>query len=343
MNRSAVVAVVESSQIGEARRLAAQLARSAQLGETQAGRLALVVTELANNLVRHATGGQMVLRLRQEKGRSGVEVLALDTGPGISNVPQALGDGYSTGGTAGEGLGAVSRLSEDFDLYSVPGQGTALLTRVWASPPVPGASSPPEFLIGAVCLPIPGESQCGDAWATETQPQRTLLTIVDGLGHGPLAAAAATEAIRIFHLHARRSPAEIVEAAHTALRPTCGAVMGVAEIRTDLGELRWAGVGNISGEIRLGEASSHLVSLNGTLGHQVRKVREFVLPWSDACLLLLHSDGMATLRQRDRYVGLWQRDPALIAGVLYRDCRRGKDDFTVLTSRQVAIAPPPGP
>jgi anti-sigma regulatory factor (Ser/Thr protein kinase) len=341
MNRSAVVAVVESSQIGEARRLAARLAAEAALETTQAGKLALVVTELATNLVRHAIGGQIVLRVRQEQGRRGVEVLALDTGPGIGNVDRALGDGYSTGGTAGAGLGAVSRLSEDFDIYSLSGLGTALLARVWASPtpgpsrsPATPAPSAPEFLIGAVCLPIASETQCGDAWAAVRQNQRILLAVVDGLGHGPLAAVAAAEAIRIFQHYPERSPGQILEVAHAALRSTCGAVMGVAEIRLDQGALCWAGVGNISGEIRLGEASSHLVSHNGTLGHQLRKVQEFIYPWHVGSLLLLHSDGMATVRQPERYPGLWGRDPSLVAGVLYRDFRRGKDDFTVVALRQ---------
>jgi len=338
MNRCVVVAVVESSQVGEARRLAATFAEDAGLGGTQAGRLALIVTELSNNLVRHATGGQIVLQVRHENGRGGVEVLALDTGPGIHDISRALGDGYSTGGTAGEGLGAVSRMSEDFDVYSVPGQGTALLARVWDTT-VSAAKAPPgEFLIGAVCLPIAQETECGDAWAAERQPRRMLLALVDGLGHGPLAAAAAREAIRIFRGNPARTPGQMVEAAHAALRPTVGAVMGVAEIRTDLGELRWAGVGNISGEIRTGETSAHLVSHNGTVGHQVRKVQEFVYPWQANSLLLLHSDGMATVRQWDRYTGLWGRDPSLVAGVMYRDYRRGKDDFTVVTSRQV-VAP----
>jgi anti-sigma regulatory factor (Ser/Thr protein kinase) len=350
MNRSAVVAVVENSQIGEARRLAASLAAELALGATQAGKLALVVTELATNLVRHATGGQIVLRVCREQGRGGVEVLALDTGPGIGNVARALGDGYSTGGTAGAGLGAISRLSEDFDIYSVPGLGTALLARVWESstpvssrPPATPAPDVPEFLIGGVCLPIASETQCGDAWAALRQSQRLLLAVVDGLGHGPLAAVAAAEAIRIFQHSPERSPGQILEVAHAALRSTCGAVMGVAEIRPDQGELRWAGVGNISGEIRMGDASSHLVSHNGTLGHQLRKVQEFVYPWKEGSLLLLHSDGMATIRQPDRYAGLWGRDPSLVAGVLYRDYRRSKDDFTVVAARQAASTLRAGP
>jgi hypothetical protein len=272
-----------------------------------------------------------------------VEVLALDTGPGISDIPRALGDGYSTAGTAGEGLGAVRRLSDDFDLYSVPGQGTALLARIWANSASAASHPAPELLIGAVCLPIAGESRCGDAWAADQKPRRTMLALVDGLGHGPLAATAAEEAIRVVLAHPDRSPVEILEAAHAALRPTCGAVMGVAEIRTDLGELRWAGVGNISGEIHTGESSVHLVSRNGTLGYQVRKIQEFVYPWQPRSHLLLHSDGMATLRERDRYPGLWCRDPALVAGVLYRDYRRVRDDFTLVASRRAGAPPPVGP
>ena len=333
MTRSIAVPVVESSQVGEARRRAAALASLAALNEIQSGKLALVVTELANNLIRHATGGQIVLRVLAEGDRRGVEVLALDTGPGIRNVSQALGDGYSTGGTAGEGLGAVVRASEGFDLYTVPGQGTALLARVWAESPTVTAPAAAEFQVGAVCVPVAGETECGDGWAAELNGPRTMLAVVDGLGHGPRAAAAADAALRVFQDSHRQSPGQIVEAAHAALRATCGAVMGVAEIRSDLGQLRWAGIGNISGEVRADNHSSHLVSHNGTLGHQVRKVQEFVYPWSEDRLLLLHSDGLATLRQMERYVGLWRRDPSLVAGVLYRDCRRGKDDTTVLASR----------
>ena len=334
MTRSVAVPVVERSQVGEARRRAAALAAISELDETQSGKLALVVTELANNLVRHATGGQIVLRVLQEGERRGVEVLALDTGPGIRNVAQALGDGYSTGGTAGEGLGVVVRASEEFDLYTTPEQGTALLVRVWAEPPTPTAASALAMQIGAVCVPVAGETECGDGWAAERHGHRTMLAVVDGLGHGPRAAAAADVALGILHGAYHRSPAEVLQAAHAALRPTCGAVMAVAEIRTDLGQLRWAGVGNISGEIRTGDASSHLVSHNGTLGHQVRKVQEFVHPWREECLLLLHSDGLATLRNVERYGGLWRRDPALVAGVLYRDGQRGRDDTTVLAIRQ---------
>jgi len=347
MTRSVVVAVLESSHIGAARRAAAAVAARAALDETQAGKVALIVTELAANLVRHAGGGQIVLRARQEERRRGVEVLALDTGPGLVNAPPPLADCYSTG-SAGQGLGAVIRQSDEFDLYSLPGQGAALLARVWAAfpemgAPVPTAPSPSQILTGAVCLPVTSEVECGDAWAEQRQGARTLLAVVDGLGHGPGAAAAAEQAVRIFHGSHRQSPGEILEAAHAGLRSTCGAVMGVAEIRTDLGQLCWAGIGNISGEICCGETSSHLVSHNGALGRQVRQVREFVYPWAADCLLVLHSDGLVDLRRGDRSPELWRRDPSLVAGVLYRDFRREPDDVTVLAARQGGVPSYKGP
>ena len=61
-----------------------------------------------------------------------VEMLALDRGPGMADVPRCLGDGYSTGGSLGQGLGAVRRLSTDFDIYSMPERGTAVYCQVAA-------------------------------------------------------------------------------------------------------------------------------------------------------------------------------------------------------------------
>ena len=65
----------------------------------------------------------------------GVEILALDKGPGIRDLERSLRDGYSTAGGAGTGLGAISRLSSEFDVYSPPGKGTALLARIWPGEP----------------------------------------------------------------------------------------------------------------------------------------------------------------------------------------------------------------
>ena len=105
------VAVTDPSQVAEARRAGAVLARAVGFDEERAGRLALVVTESGTNLLRHAGGGHILLRAVDDHGAAAVDVLALDRGPGMTNVARCLEDGYSTAGGAGTGLGAMRRLS----------------------------------------------------------------------------------------------------------------------------------------------------------------------------------------------------------------------------------------
>ena len=82
-----------------------------------------------------------------------------------------------------------------------------------------------------------------------------------------------------------------------------------------------------------------MVSHNGTVGYIMRKVQSIDYPWTDDSLLLMHSDGLATHWNLGRYPGLCQREPSLIAGVLYRDHKRGRDDVTVVVARQVREIP----
>ena len=202
-----VVPVEEASQVGDARRAALLVADRAGLDETARGRVALVATELATNLARHAQGGMLLLR--QLEGESiGVELLSVDRGPGME-LTRSLADGFSTGGTAGTGLGAVRRISDVFDAYSRPGGGTVLLARV-AGPGGAGSPSGASLSVGVVCAPAPGEDRSGDSWAVGRHPGRFRLLLVDGLGHGPVAADAAAEAVRLFHAYPESSPEAMV-------------------------------------------------------------------------------------------------------------------------------------
>lgn len=328
--------ILEFSQAGEARRIAMVLAERLGFNETERGKVGIVVTEMANNLVRHAKDGQLLVQARTRNDIGGIEILALDKGPGIVNISECLRDGFSTAGTPGNGLGAISRLSALFDIYSVPNTGTALLTHLWASPNH-ALQLNSNLELGVVCLPMPGEEVSGDAWASDQQSGRSLLLVADGLGHGPLAAQASLEAVRIFREYVRLSPKEIIEAAHAALRSTRGAALAIAEVDFERQTVRFAGVGNISGTIISPEKSYSMVSHNGTVGHEVRKIQEFVYQWPKGGLLVMYSDGLGTQWRLERYAGLAARHPSLIAGVLYRDFNRGRDDVTVLVAREDAL------
>ena len=331
MRESTAIAVTEQSQTGEARRASLALANRLGFQETARGRVGILVTEVANNLVQHGGGGSILLRAIAQSATIGIEILALDQGPGMVDVETCLQDGYSTAGTSGHGLGAVRRLSSFLDIYSQPGKGTALLAQIWSAPNPP----PPEgrLDIGVVCLPKPGEEVTGDGWICHMDSSRQLFLVADGLGHGPAAASASAAAIRAFQEHTHQSPQQIIEAVHTALRSTRGAALAIAEIEFEQPTVRFAGVGNIAASIFTAVEHHNLVSYNGTVGYEVRKIQEFTYPWYPNGLFIMHSDGLGTQWKLDRYPGLLQKHPSLIAGVLYRDFHRGRDDVTVLVAK----------
>lgn len=326
------VPVVESSQPAAARRAAVALAQSTGMGEPEAGRLALVVTELATNLVKHAKDGQLLMRRLQDEGMEGVEVLSLDKGPGMSNVGRSMSDGYSTAGSPGMGLGALRRTAGAFDLYSQPAMGTAIVARVFANG---SERSPHARSVGVVRQAKAGEPVCGDNWIARWLADGWVCAVADGLGHGVIASDAASAIISAVRgAPPRFSPTEIVEAAHRAAKPTRGAAFGVAVLDEAAGVVRYAGIGNIAAVVLNGAERRHLVSQNGIVGHEYRKLSEFAQPWQEQSVLVLHSDGIGTHWDLARYPGLLARDPSLIAGVLYRDFARGRDDATVVVLKE---------
>jgi anti-sigma regulatory factor (Ser/Thr protein kinase) len=333
MGRPAFFLVTERSQAGDARRQAVIWAEDNGCSKELQSQLALVITELAGNLVLHTTeGGCLVLRLAEGRGAEAVEVLSLDKGPGSANFGTCLQDGYSTAGTSGIGLGAVKRAAEFFEVHSQPGIGTALLCIVTCKPTAQKAGQ--QF--GLVNVPIKGEDVCGDAGAQlHLGNGRVRVLLADGLGHGPNAAEASQAAIAVFSASPQLALIPLLEKIHDALRATRGAAVAVAEVDVSSGKLRYAGVGNIAGYIVQGDVaqSTHLVSMNGTLGAVRSRIQEFSYPWMADALLVMTSDGIKNHWRLDRYVGIMHRHPSLIAGILFRDHARTNDDATVATLR----------
>jgi len=318
--------VSERSEVGAARRAAVELSGSRGFDETQAGKVGLCVTEAATNIVKHAGAGKIVLRVLERGGVAGLEIIALDRGPGIANIQASLRDGVSTAGSPGTGLGAMTRLADHSEVYAPVGKGTAVRLEIWAKP-VP----PPPIEIGVICLPKSGESVSGDSWIAVSNKGRHSFLVADGLGHGPDAARASLAATRVLEDRPDVEPADSIQACHRALAPTRGAAVAVAKIATDMVVFAW--VGNISCRLEHGEVRRQLVSHNGTLGHVMRRVQQFDFPLPADALLLFHSDGLATHWNLADYPGLGGRHPGIIAGVLFRDHERGRDDVTVLVVR----------
>jgi len=326
-----IIRVTDPTHAGEARRYAAVCAEHANLGESEAGSLAIAVTEIATNLVKHAGNGTILIEGVTQNGSSGVRVLGLDKGSGIRDLTTALRDGYSTAGTGGNGLGAIKRLSHTFDIYTAPGLGTAVLAEFWPQKKNSQHFSPIE--VGVVSVPIKGEDVCGDGWGVRKTAESVLLMVVDGLGHGILASEAAREAEKIFTGIRGDSPTPILKDSHDALKKTRGAAMAVASLHIERRLVSFAGVGNIGSSIVTPEASRGLASHNGTVGHHLHRIQEFTFPWNVDSILVMYSDGLKSGWDLKSYPGIWSRHPGLIAGMLYRDFTRERDDVTVLVAK----------
>ena len=325
----ALIRVDDNSQVGAARRNAARIAELTALQETDRGKVAIIATELANNLLRHSSGGEVIIRRHTTSFSDGVELLAIDRGPGMADVSKCLADGFSTGGTAGTGFGAIRRLSTEFDVYSSVPAGTVIVSRITTT--VSSAVSQVQW--GVVCVPLRGETMSGDNWGIVEKDGVVSVMLVDGLGHGPLAAKAADEALQVFDQQPLRLPGEMLNHAHGKMRATRGAAMAIAHRKPGGGTLKYAGVGNISGTLDGNGESRGLFSHNGTVGLQVRKIQEFDYPWPERTLLVMHSDGLQSRWDLSKSPGLFQRHPAVIAGVLYRDFQRDRDDTTIVVIR----------
>jgi anti-sigma regulatory factor (Ser/Thr protein kinase) len=334
MSTAVSILVEESSKTAQARRAAREMALDMGMDEAGAEHVAIVATEACTNLLKHAGGGQILLQTSTEEanGLPILELLAVDQGPGMSNLDACLRDGYSSGSSQGQGLGAIQRMSKQSDIYTLPGRGTAVLARWWSRPN--GSKAASSIHLGAVNVSKSGEEVCGDSWGAAWINQELAILVADGLGHGLDARLASVEAVRQLQENPELGPKPLLMRIHQALRSTRGAAVAIARIDTARGKLTFAGVGNISGRIYAGsEARQSLVSLNGTAGHQCERIQEFSYPWPADGLLLLHSDGLATGTAIESYPGLAARDPALIAGVLYRDFWRSRDDGTVVVAK----------
>lgn len=329
---SVLVPVTDASSVGAVRRAARGLGERLGFSEESDGVLALVATEASMNIARHARHGVVLMRAVDDGDMLGVELLAVDTGPGIGDVDRALRDGFSTAGTAGKGLGAIRRLASSFDLYTREGGGTVLTARVLADVRRPSGSFV-GFRTGVVCVPHPGETLCGDAWMTQpaSDGEGVRVALIDGLGHGPDAAHAAMEAVRaIDDVGDAPSLTDVLQMVHERLRTTRGAAVAMAAIDRRTSTVQFAGVGNISGSILSQEGTRSLASQNGTIGHEVRRFQQYTYEWPAGAGLIMHTDGVSARWRGENYPGMMSHDPSIAAGLLHRDCARARDDATVV-------------
>ncbi|MFI2414523.1 SpoIIE family protein phosphatase [Streptomyces sp. NPDC018947] len=336
------VPVHDSTRVRDARVAAEHAAARAGLDEQCTASAALVATELATNLLKHAGGGRVlidvvsppVLTAGREDARV-VQIATVDHGPGIADVPAALSDGFTTTGSLGAGLGTCARLADDFDLHSVPGRGTVALARIGGAARFRASGDPVAAVrAGGVNVPFGGGDYSGDAWAWVRAGDRVTLMLADGLGHGPEAARASSAAVEALRGAARLVPSEALKHLDAALSGTRGAAVALAQVDVRAGLLRFAGIGNVGARLCAEGTWRPLVSQPGIVGtHRPTTVRDEEREWGEDRVLILHSDGLPSRWTPSPDSCAPSVDPAVTAAVTVRDAsspaRPVRDDTAV--------------
>jgi anti-sigma regulatory factor (Ser/Thr protein kinase) len=326
-----VFPIDDATRVGEARRHAARCIEGMHWSEEDAGRLAIVITELGINLHRHAREGRLLIAVRP--GSSEVEVISMDKGPGMADLRLSMRDGHSSGSTPGTGLGAVRRMADGFDIHSSVPDGTIAVAHVRKGRQE-RALDHGSLWIGAVCVPAPGEEVSGDGWAAALDERGCTVMMADGLGHGPEAARASDAACDQFATDPRALPATHVSGIHRALQTTRGAALCVAEIDGATMNVEFCGAGNIAGRSFSGVSDRSFATQHGTAGMQIRKPETTRLEAPEHAVLVLHSDGIETRWKADELRPVMQRSPTLMAALLLRNHTRHRDDATVVVVRR---------
>jgi anti-sigma regulatory factor (Ser/Thr protein kinase) len=321
LTQTSIIPIQDPSQISVARRIGSEIAQATGMDEQRIAALNVVIVELANNLLQHAGGGRVYVQYIAPIGA--LDVAAIDHGRGMANVDRCLTDGFSTASTPGLGLGAVRRFATRFGAYSVLDRATVVAARMSESKPLPEMS--------VLCAAMDGEPLSGDSWAVSEDG--TTFLVVDGLGHGMFAADAARVAVEVFRKAQSLAPSVILERMHAAMRSTRGAAAAIARVDARLQRIHFGGIGNISCALINEGRSQSMVSHNGTLGHQMRKVQQFDYAYVPGDLLMMQSDGLSTHSKKGLPASLLLQPPMVIAPLIFAEQLRGRDDATLLVNR----------
>jgi anti-sigma regulatory factor (Ser/Thr protein kinase) len=299
------------------------------------GEIDIIISELTSNLVKHAKGGELYYLAGEENSNKYLEVFAVDSGPGTNDIKRFMKDGQSTVNTLGQGLGSINRLSNTFQIYSMKGWGTVAYSKSYLNKlPPKSKMDKVDILLGAMQVAVPGEIKCGDGYQVKKKGDNTLIFMGDGLGHGPFAYEAVQTAIEAFNKCDEITPSEILRYIHSCVRKTRGLVASIAVLNSKQKTWTICGIGNITTRIFEGIVSKGYMAYNGILGHNIpRNLTDSVGRAENFQCLIMYSDGLRSRWEASKYPGLLQYDPAIIAGVIYKENARKNDDMTVLVGK----------
>jgi len=344
--RQIVIPISEIHDVGIAIRKVSKLSEELGFSEKELGEISIVVSELANNLIKHETiEGKIICSLIEEGTEKYIQIVSEDNGPGISNVETVVEDGYSTSGTLGIGLGAIKRLMSDFRITSNINDvktarynndwnqiGTKIITKKYLSQREDTANlSQSRTKFGIFSRSKYGEKYNGDNYFLQRFEDKTIAAVIDGLGHGQAASEASTIA-RLHLVENYKRPLDIIiNGLHARLKGTRGVVISIALIDDREGVLDYVGIGNIL--TRIFNPTTTPISplkFSGFLGYKLRNFRVIRYPWIKGNIIIMTSDGISERYDVKKDPNFLKQHPIIIANTILKEYGKSHDDATVL-------------
>ncbi|MDF2437798.1 MAG: hypothetical protein K0Q95_2174 [Bacteroidota bacterium] len=325
----------ERSYVSAAKRDIHSRVVAAGFSSKTAGEIDIIIAELTSNLIKHTPhGGEIIYRITGLPYNKVFEVFSLDNGFGENDIQRMLKDGLSSANTLGHGLGAIQRLSDHFQIYSMKGWGTVAFAQKYMVSPSLKPSAKTPVIVRAIQENIPGEDVCGDGYAVIHKENETQIFLGDGLGHGLEANIAVKMAIEAFRSCTEKRPADILRFIHEKVKKSRGLVAAIAILNHQEKVWTLCGVGNIMTRVYTGLEYKNYMAHNGILGLNVsHTLTNCEIPAERFQTLIMCSDGIKTKWDINKYVSILKYDPAILAASIFKDNARRTDDMSILAAK----------
>ena len=331
------------SDVGVCRRKAVSLASEMGFDDVKSGEVAIMVTELVTNVLKHGGGkGQVVVcHYTDLQNHKAIEVWCCDCGNGIGDFNKALKDGYTAKESLGIGLGTIRRFSDEMEVnphispefrqsyFSGYPQFRNCIRTVKYLPNKHWMGINRKLVIGAASRCKPGETLNGDSYlVTHLGPNLSVAAVIDGLGHGSEANMASQLAREQIILKSEMPVNALMRHVHNSLQGTRGTTIGLLRLDTELQKLAYSGIGNIESFLLASDGKKNLMSFGGIMGHNMRTPRVFEFDFKPGDFVCMYSDGITTRWKTEDLD--WKQHPQQNAEYILNQFSRLNDDATVL-------------
>ena len=264
-------------------------------------KILITVNELSSNLIKHTSGGEIIISILYQNGKKGIQIESIDDGPGIEDIELALVDGYSTINSLGYGLGTVNRLMDDFKIESRKNTGTHITAKRWLV-------------------------------------DRTKQKIYSlDFGHGPLANQASKVAIQYIQKNFDQPLGQIIRGMHLACKHSRGVVAALARFNLLNREIIFTGVGNIEARTFGNNMRESFISRRGIIGHTLPTIKLIRHIWETGFILIMFSDGIRSGWKWINFAKFSNKPARYMALLMLERLAKDIDDATIVIVKEFAI------